>query len=149
MTSLPRGLVAVVIFAVGAAVGGVGVWTWDHGLPSPPPPRFWEATVFLPTHDNDGKPFPPERWHDAVDVIVLECGGATVGDPMEGAWADDSRKVQRETVRPVVVSFPRKNLPGFRKAATEAGRRLGQQVVYYRLEEPRIEMLTVDSEKGR
>lgn len=141
MNGASRGLLGVILFAAGLAVGGLGVYTWEHRPAAPP--RHWEATVFLPTQDDRGVAFPDERWQEAVRVLVNECGGATIGPPQEGWWQDDG-KITREPVRPVVVSFPRDRLAGFRLAAAEAGRRLGQRAVYVRVEEPRIEMLPTE-----
>jgi hypothetical protein len=138
---VPRGLLGVVLFAAGLAVGGLGVYTWEH-RPSSLPRRL-EATVLLPTQDDKGAAFPDERWQEALRLLVDECGGATVGPPQEGWWQDDSKSITREPVRPVVVSFPKDRLAGFRVAVTEAGRRLGQRAVYVRYEEPRLEILPI------
>lgn len=140
MKSSPRGLFGVLLFAAGLAVGGLGVYTWEHRPAGPP--RRWEATVLLPTQDEKGVPFADDRWRAAVGVLIAECGGATVGPAHDGWWQDESQTVAREPVRPVVVSFPRNGLARFRQAATEAGRRLGQRVVYVRYEEPRVELLS-------
>lgn len=140
MTVRLRGLLGVLLFAAGMAVGGLGVYTWEHR--STGPPRRWEATVYLPTNDAKGVPFPDDRWQEAVRVLVAECGGATIGPQQDGWWQEEGGSSTREPVRPVVVSFPRSKLAAFRQAATLAGKKLEQRVVYVRYEEPRVEMLS-------
>lgn len=139
MNVAPRGLLGVALFAVGLAVGGLGVYAWDHR--SAGPPRQLEATVFLPTQDRHGTPFPDGRWQEAVKLLVAAAGGATVGPPQEGWWQTDSSTVVHEPVRPVIVSFPRDVLPRFRQATLEVGRLLEQQAIYVRYEEPRVELI--------
>jgi hypothetical protein len=141
-----RGLLGVVLFAAGMAVGGLGVYTYDHRPTAPP--RRWEATIYLPTHDASGKPFEADRWQEAVQVIVNECGGATIGAPQEGWWQDEAKTITHEPVRPITVSFPRTALPAFKQAASEAGKKLGQRMLYIRYEEPRVEILPA-SEYGK
>jgi hypothetical protein len=133
----------LVLFLAGLLLGGAAVFFWmrpsEHGLP----PRRWEATVYLPLADNDGQPFTEQDWNDALGVLVAECGGATLGIKREGVWVDERKQTRREMVRAVVVSFSRDRLDNFRRALAEAGRRLRQEAMYVRLEEPRIEILAV------
>lgn len=110
-----------------------------------PAPRRWEATVYLPLADNGGQPFAEAAWHDALDGLVARFGGATLGPPQEGCWLDARRRVCREPVRPVVVSFPRERLDEFRHAIHEVGERLGQEAMYVRFEEPRVELIPVSA----
>jgi hypothetical protein len=139
-SSLLRGLA---LFLAGLILGGTGVFFWTRPSEEGLPPRRWEATVYLPLADNDGKPFAEQDWDDALGILVAECGGATLGIKREGVWVDERKQTRRETVRAVIVSFPRDRLDSFRRALVEAGKRLGQQAMYVRLEEPRIEILTV------
>jgi hypothetical protein len=90
-----RGVLLLGMFAAGVGVGGTAVHTWQR--PQPPaqaepadnaPPRGWEATVYLPVNDNQRQPFPKEQWQGAVDLLVNEFGGATVGARLEGRWRD-------------------------------------------------------------
>jgi hypothetical protein len=131
----------------------VGLLAWEHGpglLHPPPavaePPRRWEATIYLPAASNDGRRFSEEVWQGAVAVLVDRFGGATLAGEEEGWWLDRERRLHREPVRPVVVSFERHRLGEFRDLVREVGRRLGQEEVYVRLEEPRVE--TLFSEEG-
>ncbi len=146
MSVVQRGLVFAFVFAAGMTAGGFLVHLWHRGET---PPRRWEATVLLPVQANDGRRFTRDEWDGAVGVFAEAFGGATLGAEQEGCW-HDGKRVQREPVRPVVVSFERHRLGEFRAAAREAGRRLGQQVVYVRFEEPGVELLTVTAaEKER
>src|SRR5262245_20993846 len=70
-----------------------------------PAPRRCEATLYLPLADNQGRPFPEAQWQEALEVVVRPFGGATLGEPREGCWIDPARRLCREWVRPVVVSF--------------------------------------------
>jgi hypothetical protein len=161
MAGLRRGVFALVVFLAGAAAGGVGVLAWEHGPrllhgPPPPPagepPRRWEATLYLPAAANDGRPFSEEVWQGAVAVLVDRFGGATLAGEQEGWWLDRDRRLRREPVRPLVVSFERDRLAEFRDLVREVGRRLGQEEVYVRLEEPRVETFRIEagnSEKDR
>jgi hypothetical protein len=103
------------------------------------PPRRLEATIYLPTVDNQGRPLGAE-WDDALALLTAEFDGATVGPPLEGCWQDGGGRLRREPVRPVTVSFGRDRLARFRAAADAVGRRLGQEAVYARYEEPRVEL---------
>jgi hypothetical protein len=141
------GLLALALFALGAAAGGLVVFL--HGGPSSPgddalPPRRLEATVYLPTAPNPGHPFTQRDWDDALDLLVSEMGGATLGPPLEGCWRGADGKPQREPVRPVVVSFEPGRLEQLRRVLRRVGKKLGQEAVYVRLEDPRVEMLAVD-----
>jgi hypothetical protein len=137
------------LFVAGLLLGGLAVFFWMRPSEEGLPPRRWEATVYLPLADNDGKPFTEQDWNDAVGILVAECGGATLGFRREGVWVDDHKHARREEVRAVIVSFPRDRLDSFRRALLDAGRRLGQEAMYVRLEEPRIEILTVPGKKEK
>jgi len=139
----------LVLFLAGLIVGGVAVFFWTRPSEDGLPPRRWEATVYLPLADNDGKPFAEQDWDDALGILVAECGGATLGIKREGVWVDERKHARREAVRAVVVSFPRDRLDNFRRALAEAGRRLRQEAMYARLEEPRVEILTVPAKKEK
>lgn len=88
-----------------------------------------EATIYLPTRNNGNKPFSEEQWHAALQVLVAEFGGATIGPPMEGYWSDKGR-LFREPVRLVTVSFDPERLKRFRQLVREVARRLGQESIY-------------------
>jgi hypothetical protein len=107
------------------------------------PPRSWEATVYLPLADNQGRPFTEAEWGGALEVLVAHFGGATLGDPHEGCWLDARRRVHREPVRPVVVSFAPRRIDEFRRAVLDVGRRLDQEAMYVRFDEPRVELIPV------
>jgi hypothetical protein len=68
-------------------------------------------------------------------------GGATLGTPQEGCWLDARGLVCREQVRPVVISFAAERLDEFRGAVRAVGQFLGQEVMYVRFEEPRVELI--------
>ena len=160
MAGLRRGVIGLVVFLAGAAAGGAAVLAWEHGprlLHRPPPaaagepPRRWEATHYLPAAGTDGHRFSEEAWQGAVAVLVDHFGGATLAGEQEGWWLDRDRRLRREPVRPVVVSFERHRLGEFRDLVREVGRRLGQDEMYVRLDEPRVETLSIgagNSEKG-
>jgi hypothetical protein len=106
-------------------------------------PRRLEATVYLPTVDNQGRPFEEARWQHALESLVAPFGGATLGQPQEGCWLDGRGRVCREPIRPVVVSFAPARLAEFRKAVHDVGKRLGQEAMYVRFEEPRVDVIPV------
>jgi len=141
-------------FGLGLAVGVATTLAWhlyQVGRPGGLPPRRYEATVFLPLVDNDGRPVPEEQWQEALGLLVTELGGATLGPPVEGCWRDADGAIRREPVRPVVVSFEQDRLASFRKTLQQVGRRLGQRVLYTRFSEPRVELTPVapdEAEKG-
>jgi hypothetical protein len=99
--------------------------------------------VYLPLADSGGQPFSEEAWHGALELLVVRFGGATLGQPQEGCWLDASGRACREPVRPVVVSFSRERLNEFRHAVLAVGRRLGQEAMYVRFEEPRVQLISV------
>jgi hypothetical protein len=113
-----------------------------------PAPRCWEATVYLPLADNEGRSFAEAAWREALEGLVAPFGGATLGEPQDGCWVDPRGRVCRERVRPVVVSFAPDRLDEFRHAVRGAGTRLGQQAMYVRLEEPRVELVPVGASAG-
>jgi hypothetical protein len=137
---------AALWFGLGLAVGAAATFAWhlhQVGRFGGLPPRRSEATVFLPLVDNDGRPVPEERWQEALGLLVTEFGGATLGAPVEGCWRDADGAIRREPVRPVVVSFEQDRLAHFRRMLQRVGRRLGQQVLYTRFSEPRVELTPV------
>jgi hypothetical protein len=136
------------LLLLGAVLGAGGVLVYEccqatAGPPEDLPSRSWEATVYLPVNDNEGKPYPPEQWDQAVGVLVRRFQGATVGPTRRGFWLGSGQRIQSEPVRLVVVGFDHRRLDDFRTAIREVGRRLGQDSIYVRLEEPRIELITV------
>jgi hypothetical protein len=152
MTRLRMYLPALGWVAVGILLSGVGLIGWDRanrlgaGPPAKveePPPRAWEASVYLPLADNQGKRFPEADLQAALTLIVRRFGGATFGEEWDGYWLNDQQRLQREPVRRLIVSFERHRLGEFRQVLRDVGRRLGQKVVYFRLEEPRVELLQV------
>jgi hypothetical protein len=143
MTVAGRVLLWTTLFAAGAGLGGAGVHLWHEHRGQQLPPRRLEATVYLPRHADDGKPFPDGLWDEALSLLVKEFGGATLGPETEGCWLGADGNVRRERVRPVVVSFEPDRLPAFRRTLNEVGRVLGQEAMYVRFEEPRVEVLRV------
>jgi hypothetical protein len=139
------------MFVVGLAAGGAAVLSWEHGSQwlrrldqvVAEPPRRWEATVYLPVTDGTGRRFSEDNWQGALAELVSHFGGATVGAEQEGWWVDSRSQVRREPVRPVTISFERHRLGEFRESLREVGRRLGQVEMYFRLEEPRVEIVSV------
>ena len=106
-------------------------------------PRRWEATVYLPLADNQGRPFAEADWQAALERLVVPFGGATLGQPLEGCWLDDRRRMCREPVRPVVVSFAHGRLEEFRRVVHHVGQHLGQEAMYVRFEEPHVQLIPV------
>jgi hypothetical protein len=144
-----RGLIGLVMLLAGIAVGRYAL-AQRHDAARPddaravagrPAPRCWEATVYLPLADNTGRPFSEETWQEALAALVVPFGGATLGTPQEGCWLDARGRVCRERVRPVVVSFAPERLAEFRHAVHGVGKRLGQEAMYVRFEEPRVELI--------
>ncbi len=140
------------LLVLGAALGAGGLLAWQQTNPASPDrlaPRSLEGTVYLPLHDNQGKPFPHDQWQGAVEVFVRRFGGATLGDRRTGFWRDGSGKVQGEPVQLLTVSFDRDRLDEFRAATREVARRLGQESVYVRFEEPHVELIERPAAGGK
>jgi hypothetical protein len=125
-------------------VAGVGL-ARPGSPPVPPdlPPRHCEATVYLPLADNHGRKIPDDEWQRALDLLVADLGGATLQAPLEGCWRDGRGHLCREPMRPVAVTFERRRLDDFRRTVRQVGRHLGQEVLYVRFTEPRVELLPV------
>jgi hypothetical protein len=51
------------------------------------------------------------------------------------------------TVRPVVVTFGPWRLDEYRRAVLDVGRRLDQEAMYVRLDEPRVELIAVTPDR--
>jgi hypothetical protein len=113
-----------------------------------PAPRHCEATIYLPLANNEGRAFPDAEWQEALHGLVVPFGGATLGQPQEGCWLDARRQVRCERIRPVVVSFAPERLDEFRVAVHNVGKRLGQEAVYVRFEEPRVELIPMSPAPG-
>lgn len=111
-----------------------------------PVTRSCEATVYLPLADNHGKPFAETYWQEALTALVVQFGGATLGEAREGYWLDAQQRVRREQVRPVIVSFAPERLEEFRLLVRDLGKRLGQEAMYIRFDEPRVDVVPVEVE---
>jgi hypothetical protein len=151
-------LIVVGVLTAGVAVGRYALPCWDlaacpaeapAAVSGRPAPRCWEATVYLPLADNEGQPFSEAAWQAALAELVVPFGGATLGQPQEGCWLDASGQVCREPVRPVVVSFVPERLDEFRNAVHDVGKRLGQEAMYVRFEEPRVQLIPVRAAQPR
>ena len=141
-----RSLLCLSFLSAGLLLGGTVAHSWRQAQPPSPeelPPRTWEATVYLPLNDNAGRPFADKDWRAALEILVKRFGGATLGPRREGYWLDKGQRLQREPIQLAVVSFERKRLTEFRKTVREVGKRLGQESMYVRFEEPRVELLAV------
>lgn len=142
-----RGTIGAALLLAGIAVGRC-VPTHDAALrpddardANRPASRCWEATVYLPLADNSGQPFSEETWREVLAMLVGPFGGATLGSAQEGCWLDAHGRVHREQVRPVVISFAADRLKEFRDVVRAVGQRLGQEAMYIRFEEPRVELI--------
>lgn len=136
--------VATAWFLLGLLAGVGAILGWQRYQARDVPARRLEATVYLPMTDNHGRNVSDAVWDEALGLLVKDLGGATVGPPLDGYWRDDEGRLCREPVRPVIVSFEPSRLAQFRQTLKEVGRRLGQQVLYTRFEQPRVELLFVD-----
>jgi hypothetical protein len=135
----------IVLLAVGMVLGAAGILLWHHvqdwsGGQGSGPPRMYEATIYLPLHDNQGVEFHQDEWQAAIEILVKEFGGATLGAKQEGFW-ENGQHIQREPVQLLTITFERSQLGRFREKVREVGRRLGQGSVYVRFEEPRIDLI--------
>ena len=136
-------LIGLCLLALGATVGGLVV-AYQTKQPAPGLSRRLEATIHLPTRGNPDRPFAEHEWEEAVGLLVREFGGATLGPAQEGCWINGAGQVQREPLRLVIVSFEAERLNRFREVVRETGRRLGQEALYIRYEEPGIDILGVE-----
>ncbi len=148
MSPTGRCVGGLALFLIGAAGGGIAVHNWKTSSTLPAegntgPRRSLEATILVPLHDNQGRRFTEEEWQAAVGVLVHAFGGVTLGEPQEGWWVNGRREVQREQVRPVVVSFAPERLEEFRRLVRQIGKRLGQEAMYVRFKEPHVELIAV------
>jgi hypothetical protein len=135
------------LFVLGFVAGGMALFCWQHFL-VPTPTATYQATLFVPLVNPEGREFSDQEWETAFRPFTEEFGGATFADKHEGWWHDPQRRLHREPVRVVIISFGRDRLPTFRRAVRELGRRLGQEAMYFRLEEVQIEILNVADEKS-
>lgn len=144
MKAMRAGIVALLLTGAGFVLGGSTVYTWQRSHETNAPEECWEATVYLPLTDNRGSRFSDEEFQSALAVLVQGMGGATVIEEREGYWRDGG-KICREPLRPVLVSFACEQLATFRETIRQVGRKLGQDVIYYRLEKLHVELLNVES----
>lgn len=126
----------------GSSTVSAAVAAWN------PAPRRCEATIYLPLVDNEGRLFPEAAWQEAMNGLIVPFGGATLGQPQEGCWLDARQQVRCERIRPVVISFAPERLDEFRVAVHKVGKRLGQEAVYVRFEEPRVELIPMSAAPG-
>jgi hypothetical protein len=150
---LRNSLAGLALLVVGMGLGAGGVLLVERlrdseGVIPISPARSYEATIYLPLNDNQGRPFPRDEWLAAVALVVKEFGGATLGDRRTGFWAA-AAGVQQEPVRLLTVSFDAGRLDRFREVVRRVGARLGQQAVYVRFEEPRVEVVACPPADGK
>jgi hypothetical protein len=150
LSAARRGLTGLALFLGGVSLGSFalpaqGVGRHQVAEPSPVerPARQLEATVYVPLDDNQGRPFSADEWDAALGGLIARFGGATLDRPLEGFWVAPDGRVQRDRVRPMIVSFPPHRLAEFRESLDALGRRLGQEAVYVRYGEPNVEVLPV------
>jgi hypothetical protein len=141
-------LIGCCLLTIGIVLGASGAILWQHWYPPGPdpdplPPASLEGTIYLPLNDNQGAAFTDDELQAAIKPLVRQFGGATLGGKRRGFWLADDRRVQSEPIQLLTVSFPRGRLSAFRQAVAEVGRRLGQQSMYVRFEEPRVELVAV------
>jgi hypothetical protein len=148
VSSWRRTAIGVALFLAGCVVGALMILGWQTVNRSTPA-TGWQATLFLPTVDNTGRHFTEEEWRTALMLLTREFGGLTHGPEYEGWWQDAQGALHREPVRVLLVTFDRDRLPAFRRTVREVGRRLGQEAMYFRLEEAHVEVLQVREEKSQ
>jgi hypothetical protein len=138
------GVHPLLVFLAGLGTGiGVVLFVQFVGGGVQPPPSHYLATLYLPIQDNAGQPFSQDQWREAVGLLVSRHGGATVGKELEGWWVEaDTGKTFREPVRVVVVTLPRDQAKLLERTAREVGQKLGQDAVYYRLEEAHVRIVS-------
>jgi hypothetical protein len=147
MRSAGRLMLLVVLGGGLFALGWLAGARWG-GPGDAQPGRRLEATIFLPLDDNQQRPFPAQEWDAAISALVREFNGATLGPPQEGCFLNQKGELQRERVRPVIVSFKPGELERFRMVADGVGRRLGQEALYVRFEQPRVDLRKLDGKSS-
>ncbi len=132
-------VVGVVLFGLGVLVGvfAPALWAppWPSGIDS-----HWEATLYLPAPVTGDSHLSDDNWKAALAEFTQPFGGATLIGPVEGLWHAADGTLQREAVRPVVVSFPTEKLPAFRARLEILRERLRQEAIYVRYERPLVEL---------
>jgi hypothetical protein len=140
------------VFVAGVALGAVAILFLTErqraAESSESVPRRCEATVYLPLHDNNDRPFLKEKREQAISVFVVQFGGATLTDRVEGCWRDGNGAVRYEPIQLLVVSFEPWRLDEFRHVLEQAGRLLDQEEMYARIEEPRILRLPITGQSS-
>jgi hypothetical protein len=139
-----RLLLWVAVFLAGAGAGGAGVWFWRPPAASERShpddvERRWEATIYLPAPGQAGG-FTEKDHQEALGLLVREFEGLTLGAEEDGFWQSEKGKIEREKVRPVIVSFEPARLGRFREVLDQVGKRLEQEALYVRYEKPAIEV---------
>lgn len=140
-----RGTIGALLLVMGITLGRVSFTEGSKATSQPlqqPPSHSLEAMVYMPLADNSGHPFSEEVWQGALAQLITRFGGATLNPAQEGCWLDERGRVQREPIRPVVVSFAPDRLPEFRDAVKSVGQKLGQEAMYVRFQERRIELVS-------
>lgn len=90
---------------------------------------LWE--IFVPTQDNNGKPF-RTRYHRVWDKKVREIsGGLTILKPATGQWISDSDELFKERMIPVRIMCTEEEIV---KIAEETKKYYDQlAVMYYKI----------------
>jgi hypothetical protein len=69
-----------------------------------------EVGVFIPFHDNSGKPFSPEDMHCIVDNVTTRFRGCTLHPSLLGVWINQEGVRYRDAI--MVIQVVVKDHPG-------------------------------------
>lgn len=102
--------------------------------------------TFVPVQRNDGSQVSQSEMFQITEKFLTAFGGATLSEPAQGMWIDESGKVYCEPVRQLMVAADESRQAEFRELVIQTGKQLGQLAMFFEMADSEIEIIPMDQQ---
>jgi len=101
----------------------------------------------IPTHGNDGKPFPNSLMTTILNHVARQFGGGSLDGPGRGIWIGADGTMFDEPSYVLSVACQPLDLQKARETVVWIGKALQQEAMYFEIQDSPVEIIRIESEQ--